>query len=82
MKIKELLYNLRRKYYKWKVKRNLSKHNKEMLETETILEAWLTNILLNVELSDKEKEAERNELLKKQFSIRRIELFIEWLKHQ
>ena len=51
-----------------------------MLEMETCLEQWVSYVILNVNLNDQEKQAERTELLKKGQAIKRIELFLEWLK--
>ena len=51
-----------------------------MLEMETLLEQWVSYVILNVNLNEQEKQVERNELLKKGQAIKRIELFLEWLK--
>ncbi len=76
MNIKELYKNLIRSWNKWKVKRNLIKHNRYMLEMDTMLEAWITKRILDGQTG------RRQELLKKQSSLKEIELILEWLKEQ
>ena len=51
-----------------------------MLEMETLLEQWVSYVILNVNLNEQEKQAERTKLLKKGQAIKRIEIFLEWLK--
>lgn len=66
-------------YNRKKVIRKLKSHNLYMLEMERLLKDWVTQILLDGSLSPQEVASERSELLKKQYSIKRIEMFLEYL---
>ena len=74
--IKEFYNNLIRRFNRWKVLRGLRKHNIYMLEMETVLEAWMTKRILDGQIG------RREELIKKQKSIKEVEAFLEWLKEQ
>ncbi len=66
-------------YNRRKVIRRLRAHNLYMLEMEKLLLDWVTQMLLDGDLSPQETSNERSEMLKKQYSIKRIELFLDYL---
>ena len=76
MIIQELYKNTIRWINKRRVIRDLIKHNRYMLEMETILESWITKRILDGQTG------RREELIKKQASIKEIEAILEWLKTQ
>ncbi len=67
-------------YNRKKVIRKLRAHNLYMLEMEKLLLDWVTEMLLDGSLSPQETANERSEMLKKQYSIKRIEIFLEYLR--
>ncbi len=79
-----MIMTLKEKFLIWynrkKVIRKLRSHNLYMLEMEKLLLEWVTEMLLDGDLTPQETSNERSEMLKKQYSIKRIELFLEYLR--
>jgi hypothetical protein len=60
---------------------SLRKHNLYMREVEILLETWIKKAILDGNMSQQEVANERNELLKKEYALKRIEMFLEYLDH-
>jgi hypothetical protein len=68
-------------YYRKKAIISLRKHNLYMREVEILLETWIKKAILDGNMSQQEVANERNELLKKEYALKRIEMFLEYLDH-